>query len=177
MDIPVPEDHPHDRSPPLVAKRQFIEVDESRKLRQELHNKNVQFQLFEQRRGEKWRQLQEAQRQEVASLQTYAKQHNALVEARYAEQVRQSKQAFRKELQEKEAAMQQEFQQRSHAIQQELAADMRQKEAAMKQTFELQFAQAQVSESSRSIVRAKTSRRPRERERWLHWSRSCGRQR
>jgi len=86
----------------LAVKHQFIEVDKSQYLRQELNSKKAQIQLAEQRHNEKLHQSQEAQQQEIASLQTHVSEQNTLVEARYAEQLWQSKQAFQQELLQKE---------------------------------------------------------------------------
>jgi hypothetical protein len=137
----------------LAVKRRFIEVDESQYLRQELNSKKAQIQLAEQRRNEKLRQSQEAQRQEIASLQTHVSEQNTLVEARYAEQLRQSKQAFQQELLQKEQAMQREFQERNEAARQELLLGMQQKEEAMRREHELEITKAKVSRVSRLAVR------------------------
>jgi hypothetical protein len=100
----------------LAVKCRYIEVDESQYLCKELNNKKAHMQLAEQRCNEKLRQSQEAQRQEMTSVQIHAREHNILVEARYTEQLQQSKQVFQQELLQKEQAMQREIQERSDAM-------------------------------------------------------------
>jgi hypothetical protein len=137
----------------LAVKHQYIEVDESQYLRKELNNKKTHMQLAEQRCNEKLRQSQEAQRQEMASVQIHAREHNILVEARYTEKKWQSKQVFQQELLQKEQAMQREIQERSDAMRKELLLGMQQKEEAMRRGLELELTKAQVSRVSRLAVR------------------------
>jgi hypothetical protein len=89
--------------------------------------------------------MQEAQWQELASLQMHVDQQTALVEARYTKQLQQSEQAFQQELGQREQVMQQELQQRTETIQWELYLEMQRKEEAMRRSLDLQLANVQVS--------------------------------
>ena len=150
-----PLTHSPPSTPDLAIKRRFVEVDESYNLRKELNSRKARIQLAEKRRNEKLRQSQEAQRQEIASLKMHISKQNTLVEAQYAEQLRQNKQAFEQESLQKEQAMQREFQ--------ELLVGMQQKEEAMRRELERKLTKAQVSQKFRHAVRAlKMSHRLRE---------------
>ncbi|KIM85943.1 hypothetical protein PILCRDRAFT_775973 [Piloderma croceum F 1598] len=125
----------------LAVKHRFIEVDESQYLCEELNSRKAQIHLAEQRHNEKLCQAQEAQRQEIASLQTHVSEQNTLVEARYAEQLQQSKHAFQQELLQKEQVMQRE-----------LLLGMQQKEEAMWRELELELTKAQAQREQEMAV-------------------------
>lgn len=131
-------------TPDLAIKHRFVEVDESYNLRKELNSRKAWIQLAEKRCNEKLRQSQEAQRQEITSLKMHISKQNTLVEAQYAEQLRQNKQAFEQESLQKEQAMQWEFQ--------ELLVGMQQKEEAMRRELERKLTKAQVSQKFRHAV-------------------------
>lgn len=90
------------------------------------------------------RQSQEAQRKEITLLKMHISKQNTLVEAQYAEQLWQNKQAFEQESLQKEQAMQWEFQ--------ELLVGMQQKEEAMRRELERKLTKAQVSQKFRHAV-------------------------
>jgi hypothetical protein len=105
-------------------------------LREELRNKRSQLQVAEERRNERLRQSQEAQRQEITSLKSLVSQQNTLAKAQYAEQ-----------MQKREKEMELELRQKSDAMRQELLMELQRKEDAMRQSFDVQLAKAQVREN------------------------------